>query len=141
MQTLMDIPKTLDEVITKNRDIYQISQERDISKLPTIENPPCPAPVKNILLGAKVLKLDLPSGVTYHVVGTSLWIPHINVTSEIIGILLIDEENKYLVKTKNSYYYVYFIDREMDSHDILNICAAFNYWGMSDALGSFKVFY
>lgn len=135
------IPKSLDDVIRKNREKFRLAlaTEDELAKLESNEPD---SPVKYTLTDWQVVMLHatLEDGAKIaspRLVGSVVETGESWITSHVLSI----DTGKSLVKTRNSFYRVVGPRVGEEKLDLLNICIALHQWGLGTYLGVPEFFY
>ena len=135
------IPKSLDDVIRKNREKFRLALATE-DELAKLESNVPDSPIRYILTDWQVVMLHatLEDGAKIaspRLVGSVVETGESWITSHVISI----DTGKSLVKTRNSFYRVVGPRVGEEKLDLLNICIALHQWGLGTYLGVPDFFY
>ena len=135
------IPKSLDDVIRKNREKFRLALATE-DELAKLESNVPDASVRYTLTDWQVIMLHatLEDGAKIaspRLVGSVVETGESWITSHVISI----DTDKSLLKTRNSFYRVVGPRVGEEKLDLLNICIALHQWGLGTYLGVPEFFY
>ncbi|MDP2024752.1 hypothetical protein [Sulfuriferula sp.] len=135
------IPKSLDDVIRKNREKFRLALATEDELVKLEANVP-DSPVRYTLTDWQVIMLhatleDRAKIASPRLAGRVEATGESWITSNVVGI----DRGKGLVQTANSMYRVIGPRVEEDKIDLLNICVALHQWGLGSSFGVPEFFY
>lgn len=128
--------KSLDDVITKNKDQVSLSLVHafDLSTCPITQRFD---PIKGKVIEARILRIKTPAGEAFKIFGFKDKSPFS--TSNIECISKTDTLTK--VKTTNSTYEIELVEKDLDFYLLVHLCVMLNNTGVGEILGVPPFFY